>query len=99
MRMKSAALFLTLVFCLAFFFTDLGIGQQDVPEKQSETNLAKEEPEKIIPAPKNIKESTGIYVFVAWIWVAIFVLIYIVRQKIKEVDRLFQIKFFSTKKK
>lgn len=87
------------VCCLAFFFINLGHSQQVVPEEQKETIQAKEEPEKIISAPKNIKESTAIYVFVVWMWVAILVLIYVVRQKIKEIDRLFLVKFFSAKKK
>jgi hypothetical protein len=58
-----------------------------------------EQEEKIIPSPQNIKESTGIYVFAAWMWIAIFVLIYILRLKIREVDRLLQIRFLSAKKK
>jgi len=36
---------------------------------------------------------------VAWMWIAIFVLIYILRLKIREVDRLLKLRFLSAKKK
>jgi succinate dehydrogenase / fumarate reductase iron-sulfur subunit len=58
-----------------------------------------EEKEKIVPSPKDIKESTGIYVFVGWIWLAVFVLVFFLRLKIKEVDRLYRLGYFSGKKK
>lgn len=54
--------------------------------------------EKIVPSPKNIKEAVGIYVFLGWMWLSIFVLIYILIQKVKEVDRIYRLKFFSSKK-
>ncbi len=73
--------------------------QQNNPKVKDKATQAEEEkePGKIIPSPKNIKESTAIYVFLAWMWVAIFVLVYILVLKIKEVDRLHKIKFFSSK--
>ena len=59
----------------------------------------KEETEDVIkPAPKDIREAVGIYVFLGWIWLSIFVLIYILRQKIQEVDRIYRLKFFSSDK-
>lgn len=72
---------------------------QEVPleEPIQEVQVVKE-PEKIIPSPKNIKESTAIYIFVGWVWLSIIVLIFILRAKIKEVDRLHRIKFFNEKK-
>jgi hypothetical protein len=69
------------------------------PEQSPETQPEKEETEDVIkPAPKDIKEALGIYVFLGWIWLSIFVLIYILRQKIKEVDRIYRLKYFSTGK-
>ncbi len=52
--------------------------------------------DKIVPAFKNIKERTAVYVFLGWIWVAVCVLIYILRQKVKEADRLYKAKFFDS---
>jgi hypothetical protein len=54
-----------------------------------------EVPEVIVPAPKDQKEAIGIYVFLVWIWVSILVLIYFLRLKVKETDRIHQLKFFS----
>lgn len=55
--------------------------------------------EKIVASPKDIKEKTAICVFLGWMWLLIIVLIFIFRSKIKEVDRLHLIKFFSNQKK
>lgn len=96
---KFLGLFLLVIFFLSFFILEFNFAQQVTQEEQEEIIQAKEDQEKIIPSPQNIKESTGIYVFVAWMWIAIFVLIYILRLKIKEVDRLLKLMFLSTKKK
>jgi hypothetical protein len=68
--------------------------QQEEPKVQ-----AKAQPEKIIVGPRNIKEGTAIYVFLGWLWVSIGVLIYILRLKIKEADRLYAIRFFKPDRK
>ena len=59
---------------------------------------AKPETDRIIPSPQNIKEGTAIYVFLGWVWVSVVVLIYFLRLKVKEVDRLYRSKFFSPEK-
>jgi len=69
--------------------------QKEQPQ-QAKTNQDTEPPEKIVPAFKNIKEQTAAYVFVGWIWVSIIVLIYILGNKIKELDRLAGAKFFDS---
>lgn len=56
---------------------------------------ATEEEEKMVPGPKTAQERTAVYVFLVWIWAAVFVLIYIFRGKIKESDRLYQLKYFE----
>jgi hypothetical protein len=66
---------------------------EQIPDPQAETE---ETQEVIKPAPKDIKEAIGIYVFLGWMWLSICVLIYILRQKIKEVDRIDRLKFFSS---
>ncbi len=68
--------------------------QQEEPKVQAET-----QPEKIVGGPQNIKERTAVYVFLGWLWVSIGVLVYILRLKIKEIDRLHAIKFFSPARK
>ncbi len=97
-KKPAPAFLLLLVFFLAFF-SGYDLAQQDTPEEQSQTAQAEKEKEKIVPSPKNIKESTDIYVFVGWIWLAVFVLVFFLRLKIKEVDRLYRLGYFSQKKK
>lgn len=92
---KSIVGFLLCVLFCAFFFPLFPLAQE-VHKQQVETPQ-QEEQERIIPSPQDIKESTGIYVFIGWIWLVILILIYILRLKIKEVDRLHQIKYFSSK--
>lgn len=84
---------------LVFSFLSTGFGQESPPEVKGKEVTAKEAPDKVVPSPKDIKEGTAIYVFVAWMWLAIVVLIYILRLKIRESDRLYEIKFLSPDKK
>ncbi len=105
MRNKMTVLFLLLAWLLIPFFLSSGLSQQAAgedarlaQEKKEAVPQTEAEEEKIIPSPKNIKEGTAIYVFVGWMWLSIFVLVYILKLKIKEVDRLYKIKYFSTKK-
>jgi cytochrome b6 len=60
---------------------------------------AKSQPVNIVPAPQNIRESTAIYVFLGWMWVSIGVLIYLLRLKIKEIDRLYFSRYYFPDKK
>ena len=96
---KLLGIFLLAVFFLSFFMLEFNFAQQAAQEEQEEKIQVKDDQEKIFPSPQNIKESTGIYVFVAWMWIAILVLIYILRLKIREVDRLLKLRFLPTKKK
>ena len=91
----AAVLFLLL---LAWIGTPYCPAQQDAEQAVMSDPQEKEMPEKIVGAPQNIKQKTGIWVFVVWIWISVFVIIYFLRLKIKEVDRLYQLKYFSAKK-
>ncbi|UCC38375.1 MAG: hypothetical protein JSV96_11080 [Candidatus Aminicenantes bacterium] len=102
MRRKERffALVLLLALCLVSFVLKYDYAQQETSQAKDQATQAEkeQEPEKIIPSPTGIKESTAIHVFLVWMWVAIMVLIYILRLKIKEADRLNKIKFFSAKR-
>jgi hypothetical protein len=74
-------------------------GQEAKPQVKTEEAQTKAEPEKIVPGPQNIKERTAIYVFLGWMWVSIAVLVYALRLKIKETDRLYFSRYFSPDKK
>lgn len=60
---------------------------------------SKAQPENIVPSPQNIRESTAIYVFLGWMWLSIGVLIYLLRLKIKEIDRLHFSRYYFPDKK
>jgi hypothetical protein len=83
--------------CLSVVLSASAWAQQPEPSVESRT-ITEETQEKIKPAPKDIKEAVGIYVFLGWIWISIFVLVFILRQKIKETDRIYRLKFFSSDK-
>ena len=74
--------------------------QAEVRKAEKTGTISDEEvPEIIVPAPKDQKEAIGIYVFLVWVWLSIIVLIYILRLKVKETDRIHQLKFFPEEKK
>lgn len=96
-KKKWIALFVLIVFLHSFVILKIDFAQQVEQEKTATTQ--EEVSEKIVPGPQGIKESTGLYVFIAWLWLAILVLVYFLRLKIKEEDRLLKMRFFSEKKK
>ena len=96
-KKKWIALFILIVFLHSFVLIIIDFAQQVEQEKIG--TIQEEASEKIIPGPQSIKESMGLYVFIAWLWLAILVLVYFLRLKIKEEDRLLEIRFLSEKKK
>lgn len=83
------------LFFLVSFAPHFSPAQQVVEEPRTDTAQSEEESGKIIASPQNIKEETGIFVFVGWMWLSIFVLVFFLRLKIREADRLFRLKYFS----
>lgn len=78
-----------------------GIGlSQDTGNETIPAQAQQEETtEKAIhPGPQDIKEQTAIYVFLIWIWSIIIVLIYVLRKKIMEADRLHKLAYFDSPK-
>ena len=71
----------------AFFFlllltwigTPICLGQQDAEQTVTSDPQEEKEPEKIVGAPQDAKQKTGIWVFVIWMWISIIVLIYFLR--------------------
>jgi len=110
---KRTACFLLLVLMIGVFSAFAATIQQPAPKEKDKTVQAppqqspskdkavqvQAQPEKIFAAPQNIKERTAIYVFVGWLWAAIFILIYILRLEIKEADRLLDLKYYRDEKK
>jgi hypothetical protein len=99
---KKKPSFFLAAFLFLFLLSWVGVSycsfEQDVVQAQTSTHQEKEEPEKIVGAPQDAKQKTGILVFVAWMWISVFVIIYFLRLKIKEADRLHRLRFYSAKK-
>jgi hypothetical protein len=55
-----------------------------------------EQAEKIQPGPQSIKEEFAIYVFIAWLWISIVIIVFLLCLKIKEADRLYQLGYFHS---
>jgi hypothetical protein len=98
-REKARPLILFVFLTVGFFLPASTLAQQAVPPAKAQEIQAQAQPEKIVAAFQNIKESSRTYVFLGWMWLSIAVLIYFLRLKIKEADRLYEIKFFSPDKK
>ena len=51
--------------------------------------------EEIAPGSKDARERTGVYVFLVWLWSVLIVLVFILRAKVKDVDRLHDMRYFQ----
>lgn len=98
-KLKRIACLIVVMSAMGSFVSLAAESQQVPPKSKDQLVQAKVQPDKIVPAPQNIRERTAIYVFVAWLWAAIFVLISIVRLEIKEADRVLDLRFYREEKK
>ncbi len=100
--MKRVVVSLFAIFLLGFVFSfgrTLGNADPEAPFfQQGLGDQDESEFETIVPGPKDVKQATAIYVFLGWIWLSIGILIFFLRLKIKEVDRLHRLGFFSEDK-
>lgn len=80
-----------LLFCPFIYAQQAKPAETEIQDLNEDTNAAK-------PGQKNIKDKIALYVFLAWVWIAIFVSIYFLRLKIIEVDRLFGYGYFQNTK-
>jgi hypothetical protein len=86
--------FFSFILVLCLISNGYGHGISDSP-RVIETDQKAPPQQKIVPSPRNPREKTGIYVFLGWVWLVIFILFYFLRLKIKELDRLYHLGFFS----
>jgi hypothetical protein len=73
--------------------------QEDTSQALTGPGAQEPEVEPVHPGPKDITERIAIYVFLGWLWLSILVLIYALRLKIRESDRLHDFAYFDTDKK
>ncbi|MCD6193730.1 MAG: hypothetical protein B5M54_04990 [Candidatus Aminicenantes bacterium 4484_214] len=97
--MKSISLYLKLILSIGlifFFFGQSFLPGQPVAQfGQHQLVKEKSSNESVKPGPVNLKEKTAILVFLGWMWLVIAILIYLLIQKIREVDRLYEIKYYD----
>ena len=95
----NAVLILLALSCFLLLFNPF-IYAQEQQDKPAETEIQdlNENTNAAKPGQKNIKDKIALYVFLAWVWITIFVSIYFLRLKIIEVDRLFGYGYFQNSK-
>ncbi len=54
--------------------------------------------ETIHPAFADLKEKTAVIVFLAWLWIIVGILVWLLRMKIREADRVHGLKFYPAAK-
>ena len=97
--MKRVVVSLFAIFLLGFVFsfgrTGGSADREGLSFQQSLEDQDESEVETIVPGPKDVRQATAIYVFLGWIWLSIGILIFFLLLKIKEVDRLHLLGYFS----
>ncbi len=84
---------LALAFC-ALFFSSAGLFSQE-PTKAPAGNPAVEAAKgETHPPPMGPKDQNRVYVFLAWTWLTIGVLLYVLRLKVREADRVYRTGLF-----
>jgi hypothetical protein len=71
---------------------------QAAPAKSAAKIKAPPTPEIIHPAFASLKEKTAVLVFLAWLWLIVGILVWLLRMKIREADRVHGLKFYPAPK-
>ena len=82
-----AVLIMALISILA-----LGVGEarsQDKPQAPVKPAVEKAPAQAVVPPMTTTLERTSIYVLLAWIWLSIAVLLWLLRLRVREADRVF----------
>ena len=63
---------------------------QDAPKAPGEQAAVKAPEQETAAVPRPPKERMAVYVFLAWVWLSIVVLFWLLRLRVREADRVFQ---------
>ena len=69
-----------------------GVGEarsQGAPQAAVKATVEKAPGQAILAAPRTARERTSIYVLLAWLWLSIAVLLWLLRLRVREADRVF----------
>jgi len=86
-RWVSILTILALAPCLAAGI--LGAGSQDAPEARAQQAAVKAPAEGTEAAPRPPKERMAVVVLLTWVWISILVLFWLLRLRVREADRVF----------
>ncbi|OHB78548.1 MAG: hypothetical protein A2W31_07580 [Planctomycetes bacterium RBG_16_64_10] len=50
---------------------------------------------KLESSPTDVRAKTELYLFLGWMWILIFIVLYVLRQKAKQADDLVRYRFFD----
>ena len=64
------------------------------PQDVSKPSVRPAEPVKVRGEPQNFKERTAVYVLLAWVWLSVGVLLWLLRLKVREADRVFRMRLY-----
>lgn len=69
----------------------LEAGSQDVPKAPAGQTAVKAPTEETVAAPRPPRERMAVNVLLAWTWFSIVVLLWLVRLRVREADRVFRL--------
>ena len=93
-RWLSFLTILALVPCLVAGI--LEARSQDAPKAPAEQAAVKAPAQETAAAPRPPRERMAVYVLLAWVWVSIAVLFWLLRLRVREADRIFHMGFRRT---
>ena len=96
MKRDSRARMLLILFILPVFCCMLlaAPAVQETPVAEKTQEIQSQGDPQAAPGPKTQQERIGLYVFLGWVWLTIIVLIYFLRLKIIESDRLYGLDYY-----
>ena len=95
---RTASVALALTLALAVVLPALLSAQNPAPAKPAAKVKAPPAPEIIHPAFASLKEKTAVLVFLAWLWIIVGILVWLLRMKIREADRVHALRFYPDPK-
>ena len=95
---RNCSTVLVLILTLAVVLPAFLSAQNPAPAKTAAKVKAPPVPEIIHPAYASLKEKTAVLVFLAWLWLIVGILVWLLRMKIREADRVHGLKFYPAPK-
>lgn len=80
----------------ALVLSSAGLFSQEPAKPPAEKPAVEAAKGETHPPPLRPKDQNRVYVFLAWTWLTIGVLLYILRLKVREADRVYRIGLFRT---